>query len=100
VVGSEEAMPILFRIPVLGRLLRLPYFPVTANMVAMGPLGILIPFPAKIRLRVMDPVSFDVPPDLPRYSRSKVMEAAESVRADLQQTVYDLLSERRSVWFG
>ena len=100
VVGSEEAMPILFRIPALGRLLRLPYFPVTANMVAMGPLGILIPFPAKIRLRVMDPVTFDVAPDLPRYSRSKVMEAAESIRADLQQTVYDLLSERRSVWFG
>ena len=100
VVGSEEAMPILFRIPALGRLLRLPYFPVTANMVAMGPLGILIPFPAKIRLRVMDPVTFDVPPDLPRYSRSKVMEAAESIRADLQQTVYDLLSERRGVWFG
>jgi 1-acyl-sn-glycerol-3-phosphate acyltransferase len=77
VVGSEEAMPILFRIPALGRLLRLPYFPVTANMVAMGPLGILVPFPAKLKLRVMDPVAFDVPPDLGRYSRSKVMEAAE-----------------------
>jgi 1-acyl-sn-glycerol-3-phosphate acyltransferase len=100
VVGSEEAMPILFRIPALGRLLRLPYFPVTANMVAMGPLGILVPFPAKLKLRVMDPVTFDVPPDLGRYSRSKVMEAAEKIRADLQQTVYDLLSERRSVWFG
>jgi 1-acyl-sn-glycerol-3-phosphate acyltransferase len=100
VVGSEEAMPTLFRIPALGRLLRLPYFPVTANMIAMGPLGIVVPFPAKLRLRVMDPVSFDVPPDLGRYSRSKVMEAAESIRADLQQTVYDLLSERRSVWFG
>jgi 1-acyl-sn-glycerol-3-phosphate acyltransferase len=100
VVGSEEAMPILFRIPALGRLLRLPYFPVTANMVAMGPLGILVPFPAKLKLRVMDPVTFDVPPDLGRYSRAKVMEAAEKIRADLQQTVYDLLSERRSVWFG
>jgi 1-acyl-sn-glycerol-3-phosphate acyltransferase len=100
VVGSEEAMPILFRIPALGRLLRLPYFPVTANMVAMGPLGILVPFPAKLKLRVMDPVTFDVPPNLGRYSRSKVMEAAEKIRADLQQTVYDLLSERRSVWFG
>jgi 1-acyl-sn-glycerol-3-phosphate acyltransferase len=100
VVGSEEAMPILFRIPALGRLLRLPYFPVTANMVAMGPLGILVPFPAKLKLRVMDPVTFDVPPDLGRYSGSKVMEAAEKIRADLQQTVYDLLSERRSVWFG
>jgi len=100
VIGSEEAMPILFHIPALGRLLRLPYFPVTANMVVMGPLGILVPFPAKLRLRVMDPVKFDVPPDLGRYSRSKVMEAAESIRANLQQTVYDLLSERRSVWFG
>jgi 1-acyl-sn-glycerol-3-phosphate acyltransferase len=100
VVGSEEAMPTLFRIPALGRLLRLPYFPVTANMIALGPLGIVVPFPAKLRLRVMDPVSFDVLPDLGRYSRSKVMEAAESIRADLQQTVYDLLSERRSVWFG
>jgi len=55
---------------------------------------------AKLKLRVMDPVTFDVPPDLGRYSRSKVMEAAEKIRADLQQTVYDLLSERRSVWFG
>jgi 1-acyl-sn-glycerol-3-phosphate acyltransferase len=100
VVGSEEAMPILFRIPALGRLLRLPYFPVTANMLAMGPLGIVVPFPSKLRLRVMDPVTFDVEPDLGRYSRSKVMEAAESIRADLQQTVYHLLSERRSVWFG
>jgi 1-acyl-sn-glycerol-3-phosphate acyltransferase len=100
VVGSEEAMPILFRIPALGRLLRLPYFPVTANMLAMGPLGILVPFPSKLRLRVMDPVTFDVEPDLVRYSRSKVMEAAESIRADLQQSVYDLVSERRSVWFG
>jgi hypothetical protein len=69
-------------------------------MLAMGPLGILVPFPSKLRLRVMDPVTFDVEPDLGRYSRSKVMEAAESIRADLQQNVYDLLSERRSVWFG
>lgn len=100
VVGSEETMPVLFRIPALSRLLRLPYFPVTANMVAMGPLGVVVPFPAKLRLRVLDPVTFDVPPDRGRYSRSKVMEAAESIRADLQKTVYDLVSERRSVWFG
>jgi len=100
VVGSEEIMPTLFRVGPLGRLLRLPYFPVTANMVAMGPLGILVPLPAKFKLRVMDPITFDVPPDLDRYSRSKVMEAAERIRADLQQTVLDMVSERRSVWFG
>jgi 1-acyl-sn-glycerol-3-phosphate acyltransferase len=100
VVGSEEVMPTLFRVPALGRLLRLPYFPVTANMVAMGPLGLAVPLPAKFKLRVMDPVTFDVPPDLDRYSRSTVMEAAEWIRANLQQTVHDMVSERRSVWFG
>jgi 1-acyl-sn-glycerol-3-phosphate acyltransferase len=100
ITGSEEVMPILFRLPTLSRLLRLPYFPVTANMVAMGPAGLVIPLPAKFRLKVMDPVTFDVPADLPRYSRSKVMEAAERIRADLQETLYEMLSERRSVWFG
>ena len=100
VVGSEEVMPILFRLPTLSRLLRLPYFPVTANMVAMGPLGIVVPLPAKFKLRVMDPVTFKEPPDQLRYSRAAVMGAAERIRADLQQTVYDMLSERRSVWFG
>ncbi len=100
VVGGEEVMPILFRIPTLSRLLRLPYFPVTVNMLAMGPLGLVIPLPAKFKLRVMDPITFDVPPDLPRYSRSKVMEAAEAIRGSLQQEVYNMLSERRSVWFG
>src|SRR5271168_4090112 len=39
VTGSEEAMPVLFRIPAVAKLLGLPYFPVTANLLAMGPLG-------------------------------------------------------------
>jgi 1-acyl-sn-glycerol-3-phosphate acyltransferase len=100
VVGSEEVMPILFRLPTLSRLLRLPYFPVTVNMLAMGPLGLVVPLPAKFKLRVMDPITFDVPPDQPRYSRSKVMEASEEIRGSLQETVYEMLAERRSVWFG
>jgi hypothetical protein len=45
-------------------------------------------------------VTFDVEPGLERYSRSRVMEEAESVRARLQETIFDMLRERRSVWFG
>src|SRR5579872_3269301 len=100
VVGSEEVMPTLFRLPTLSRLLHLPYLPVTANMLALGPAGILVPLPAKLKLRVLDPVTFDVRADLDRYSRSAVMEAAERIRSDLQDTLYDMLSERRSVWLG
>ena len=59
-----------------------------------------MPFPAKFRLRVLDPVTFDVPPDQERYSKSRVMDEAENIRARLQETIYDMLRSRRSVWFG
>ncbi len=100
VVGSEEAMPVLTRVPALSRVLGLPYFPVTANMLVFGPLGALIPFPAKFVLRVLDPIRFSVPPDQERYSKSRIMEESERVARVLQEAVYDLLRNRRSVWFG
>jgi 1-acyl-sn-glycerol-3-phosphate acyltransferase len=100
VIGNEETMPILFKLPTLARALRVPYFPVTANMLALGPLGILVPFPAKMRIRVLDPVTFDVPPDRPRYSRSRVMDASEQIRQTIQDSLHDMLRKRRGVWSG
>src|SRR5271165_2658578 len=100
VVGSEEAMPIVLRLPAVARALGVPYFPVTANLLVFGPLGIPVPFPAKFKLRVLDPVTFDVPPDQERYSKSRIMDEAEKIRGRLQETLYDMLRSRRSVWFG
>ncbi|HEY1446429.1 MAG TPA: lysophospholipid acyltransferase family protein [Acidimicrobiales bacterium] len=100
VVGSEEAMPVVFRLPTLARALGVPYFPVTANLLALGPLGVVLPFPAKFKLRVLDPVRFDVPSDQERYSKSRIMEESERIRTQLQEAVYDMLRDRRSVWFG
>ena len=99
-MGAEEAMPILLRLPTLARALGLPYFPITANVLAMGPLGVVAPFPAKFKLRVLPPVSFDVPPDQERYSKSRIMEESERIRSQLQESIYDMLRDRRSVWFG
>jgi 1-acyl-sn-glycerol-3-phosphate acyltransferase len=100
VVGSEEAMPIVAGAPRLAKLLRLPYVPLTANMLLFGPAGLVAYFPAKFKLRVLDPVHFDVPPDQERYPRSRVFEAAEAIRQDMQASLYDMLRHRRSVWFG
>ncbi len=100
VVGAEESMPILFRIGGLARVLNLPYFPVTANALLMGPVGYFTYFPVKIKLRVLDPVTFDVEAGLERYSRSRVMDEAEGIRATLQDSLHDMLRERRSIWFG
>ena len=100
VIGSEEAMPIVLRLPTLARALGVPYFPITANLLAMGPMGVVTPFPAKFKLRVLDPVTFDVAPDQDRYSKSRIMEESEHIRTHLQEAVFDMLRDRRSVWFG
>jgi 1-acyl-sn-glycerol-3-phosphate acyltransferase len=100
VVGSEEAMPIFAKSTRLARMTGVPYVPITANMLLLGPLGLFSYFPAKFKLRVLDPVTFDVPPDQDRYPRSRVFEGAESIRQDMQSNLYDMLRKRRSVWFG
>lgn len=100
VVGAEDSMPMVARIPNLARMLGTPYFPVTANMLALGPLGVIGYFPAKFKLRVLDPVHFDVPPDQERYSRSRVMDESEAIRERIQEALYDMLRRRRSIWFG
>ena len=100
VVGSEEAMPVMLRLPTLARALGVPYVPITANLLTMGPLGVVMPFPAKFKLQVLDPVHFDVPADQDRYSKSRIMEESERIRSQIQEVVYDMLRDRRSVWFG
>jgi 1-acyl-sn-glycerol-3-phosphate acyltransferase len=100
VMGAEETMPIVFKSPRLAKMLNLPYFPITANMLAFGPAGVVAYLPAKFRIRVLPPVYFDVAPNQERYSRSRVMEESENIRRMVQDALYDMLRKRRSVWFG
>jgi 1-acyl-sn-glycerol-3-phosphate acyltransferase len=101
VVGAEESMPIVVKSNTIGRALGLPFLPVTANHLLLGPvLGTIGYFPAKFRLRVLDPVRFDVEPGLDRYSRSRVLDESERIRQLIQEELYDMLRTRQSVWFG
>jgi 1-acyl-sn-glycerol-3-phosphate acyltransferase len=101
VVGAEESMPILWKSGALAKLTGLPYVPLTANQLVFGPLlGTVAWFPAKFKLQVLDPVTFDVPPDQERYSKSRIMDEAEKIRVQLQETLYRMLQDRRSIWFG
>ena len=100
VMGAEESMPIMWKSTRLAKLTRMPYFPVTANMLAFGPLGAALYFPAKFRIRVLPPLYFDVDPGQERYSRSRVMGESERIRRQIQDALYDMLRKRRSVWFG
>ena len=99
IVGNEETMPIVAKVPALAKALGVPYAPITANML-FGPVGMWVPFPAKMRIRVLDPVELDVLPDQPRYSRSRIMDTSEAIRHAIQEELYDMLRERRSIWTG
>jgi len=100
VVGAEESMPVLYKSARLAKMMKIPYVPITANMLVFGPLGPFTYFPAKFKLRVLPPVHFDVPADQERYNRSRVMDDADAIREQIQQALYDMLRTRRSVWFG
>ena len=97
--GSEEAMPIVMKFPNAAKALGIPYLPLTVNMLLGGPLGI-VPLPAKFRIKVLDPISFDVDPDQPRYSKSRIMDASEDIRERIQEALFEMLRARNSPWFG
>ena len=100
VVGAEESMPIVFNASRVAKAVGLPYLPITANMLALGPLGVAGYFPSKFKLRVLDPVHLDVAPDQPRYSKSRIMDESESIRETIQDALFDMLRKRQSIWFG
>src|SRR5262245_15029390 len=100
VVGAEESMPTVFNAAPLAKVMGIPYCPVTANLLAFGPPGPVVYFPAKFKLKVLDPLTFDVPPDQERYSRSRIMDESEHIRELIQSALYDMLRSRQSVWFG
>jgi 1-acyl-sn-glycerol-3-phosphate acyltransferase len=101
IVGAEESMPIIWKSSLLAKVTGLPYVPLTANHLMFGPvLGTVAYLPAKFKLRVLEPVRFDVPPDQDRYSKSRIMDESEHIRALIQSALYEMLRERKSIWFG
>lgn len=99
IVGAEETYPLLGNADLLARLLGLPYFPITPTFPWLGPLG-AIPLPAKWIIEFGEPISTD------RYGGQAaaddpmlVFELTDQVRETIQQTLYKLLMQRRSVFF-
>jgi 1-acyl-sn-glycerol-3-phosphate acyltransferase len=118
IVGAEEIYPVIGNMKTLARLLGLPYLPVTPTFPWLGLLG-LVPLPSKWI------IEFGVPIDTTTRAASAVLDAADGgvvvetddtdgqdgtdpmvvfdltdqVRETIQQTLYALLMQRRSVFF-
>jgi 1-acyl-sn-glycerol-3-phosphate acyltransferase len=98
IVGAEEIYPIIGDLKPLARLLGVPYVPITPTFPLLGPLG-LVPLPSKWI------IEFGVPVETAQHGEAAaddpmlVFDLTDQVRETIQQTLYSLLMQRRSVFF-
>jgi 1-acyl-sn-glycerol-3-phosphate acyltransferase len=97
IVGAEEIYPIIGNMPAVARLLGLPYAPITPTFPLLGPLG-MVPLPSKWLIEFGPPIettSFGADAaDDPML----VFDLTDQVRETIQQTLYSLLMQRKSVF--
>ena len=100
IVGSEEIYPMIADIKLLARLLGLPYFPVTPLFPLAGPAGlgaaaVEVAHPVR-RSRSTRPTTTSAAADDPMVT----FELTDQVRETIQQTLYQLLANRRNMFLG
>ena len=98
IVGAEEIYPLVGNIASLARLLGVPYIPITPFFPLLGPLG-LLPLPSKWLIEFGEPIRTDDFPDGAADDPMLVFNVTDQVRETIQQTLYTLLMQRRSVFF-
>ena len=97
IVGAEEIYPMIGNAKTVARLFGLPYFPVTPTFPALGPLG-LVPLPSKWL------IAFGTPIETASYGPAAaedpmlVFNLTDQVRETIQQSIYQLLLQRTSVF--
>jgi 1-acyl-sn-glycerol-3-phosphate acyltransferase len=92
VVGAEEIYPLVGRMRAVGKLVGIPYLPVTPFFPLLGPLG-MIPLPTKWMIRFGKPIVLDASPRQ-SHDGTAVRAIAERMRLRVQRMVRDLLRRR------
>ncbi len=98
IVGAEEIFPMIANLGGLARLLGFPYFPITPTFPLLGPLG-MIPLPSKWIIEFGEPIETTSYGPAAAEDPTVVLDLSDQVRETIQQTLHDLLRQRRSVFF-
>jgi len=98
IVGAEEIFPIVGDVPALARLLGLPYVPITPFFPLLGPLG-AVPLPSKWLIEFGPPLTTAEYGAHAAEDPMLVFDLTDRVRQTIQQTLYSLLVQRRSIFF-
>ncbi len=98
VVGGEEAHPVVYDVPALGRLFGVPTLPLTATFPLLGPVG-LLPLPSKWLIAFGEPIqTASLGPDA-ADDQGLVLTVAEQVRSWIQDRLNVLLSRRTTPFY-
>jgi 1-acyl-sn-glycerol-3-phosphate acyltransferase len=98
IVGAEEIYPMVGNVKTLARLAGLPYVPVTPTFPLLGLLG-LVPLPSKWIIEFGEPVETAHLGPAAADDPMLVFDLTDQIRESIQQTLYKLLMQRRSVFF-
>lgn len=99
IVGSEEIYPMIADVKLLARLLGLPYFPITPLFPLAGPAG-MIPLPSKWHVQFGEPIETAGYDESAADDPMITFELTDQVRENIQQTLYQLLVNRRNMFLG
>ena len=99
IVGAEEIYPVLGNFTTLARLLGVPYLPMTPTFPWLGALG-LVPLPSKWIIEFGTPIETSAHAESGADDPMLVFNLTDQVRETIQQTLYALLMQRRSVFFA
>ncbi|KUI06957.1 hypothetical protein AU191_22325 [Mycolicibacterium acapulense] len=99
IVGSEEIYPMIADVKLLARLLGLPYFPITPLFPLAGPAG-MVPLPSKWHIQFGEPIETADYDESAADDPMVTFELTDQVRETIQQTLYQLLTQRRNTFFG
>jgi len=99
IVGSEEIYPMIADVKLLARLFGLPYFPVTPFFPLAGPAG-MVPLPSKWHIQFGEPIQTTDYDESAAEDPMITFELTDQVRETIQQTLYQLLANRRNMFLG
>lgn len=98
IVGAEEIYPMLGNVKILARLLGVPYAPITPTFPLLGPLG-MVPLPSKWIIEFGEPVDTTSLGPGAADDPMAVFHLTDQIREAIQQSLYALLMQRRSIFF-
>ncbi|MGA7397173.1 MAG: hypothetical protein WBW62_06960, partial [Solirubrobacterales bacterium] len=75
-------------------------FPLTPSFPHFGLAAPLLYMPAKFKIRFMEPIDMSRYPVETASDPAEIQNISETIRAQIQHQLDDMVGERKSVWMG